>query len=180
MEEDRSGRGPDERDRLRGRSVQAQGGRGLDPNAQGGAQGGPRDAQFGGPFGGPTWGTYGNRPLTPEEIRSYRQEFQQRLGDAEELRRSLENAGADTEELEEVMAAFRELTDPRPYGNLPELEQLSNQLREGLQRLEFRLRREVEGDVAERGVLQGSDEVPDGFRGLVEEYFRALSRAGGN
>jgi hypothetical protein len=78
------------------------------------------------------------------------------------------------------MAAFRELTNSRPYADLADLEQLSNQLREGLQRLEFRLRREVEGDVAERGVRQGSDEVPDGFRGLVEEYFRALSRAGGN
>jgi len=159
---------------------QGQGGRGLDPNAQGGAQGGPRDAQFGGAFGGPTRGSYGNRPLTPEEIRAYRQEFQQRLGDAEELRQYLDAAGAPTEELDEVLDAFRDLTDARTYANLPELERLQNELREGLQRLEFQLRREVEGDGRERAVLEGSDEVPEGFRGLVEEYFRALSRAGGN
>jgi hypothetical protein len=79
-----------------------------------------------------------------------------------------------------VLENFRDLTTARPYANLAELEQLQNELREGLQRLEFRLRREVEGEATERAVLQGSDEVPEGFRALVEEYFRALSRAGGN
>ncbi len=155
------------------------GGRGLDPNAQGGAPGGAHDARFGGTYGGPGRG-YGSKPLAPEEIRGFRREFQERLGDAEALRRYLEGTGAPTEELSQVLEALRDLTGVRPYGDLAELERLQNELREGLQRLEFRLRREVDGDATDRAVLRGADEVPEGFRGLVEEYFRSLSRAGGN
>jgi hypothetical protein len=119
------------------------------------------------------------RPLTPEEIREFRAEFQQRLGDAQALRRDLTEAGVDAAELGEVMEALDQLTNARPYANMPELERLQSALQDNLQRLEFRLRRQVEGDGSDRAVLNGSDEVPDGFRGLVEEYFRALSRAGG-
>ncbi len=156
---------------------QQPGGRGLDPGAQAqGSPGGARDTQFGGPFGGPTGSSEWNRPLTPDEIRDYRREFQERLGDAQALRRYLEEAGAATQELDAVVDALEDLRGARPWGNLPELERLQNELREGLQRLEFRLRREVEGDGSDRAVLRGSDEVPEGFRGLVEEYFRALSR----
>jgi hypothetical protein len=35
----------------------------------------------------------------------------------------------------------------------------------------------VEGDGSDRAVLNGFDEVPEGFRALVEEYFRVLSRS---
>jgi hypothetical protein len=80
------------------------------------------------------------------------------------------------EDLDGIVDALEELTGSRPYGDLPELERLQNELRESLQRLEFRLRREVEGEGSDRAVLQGSDDVPEGFRNLVEEYFRALSR----
>ena len=155
-----------------------QGGRGLDPNAQDGAPDDPVGAPFGGALGGPAEG-YNQRPLTPEEIRAYRREFQERLGDARALRDYVEGAGVASDELDRVVEALQELTAERPYRDLPELARLRNELREGLQRLEFRLRREVEGDGSERAVLQGSDEVPEGFRDLVEEYFRALSRAAG-
>ena len=165
--------------RRQGQQTQ-QGERGPAPNAQDRTSGDPRDTQVAldGAFGGSEAG-YGQRPLTPEEIRAYRREFQERLGDAQALRDYLAGAGIAPDELEPVVQALRTLTTERPYGDLPELERLQNELREGLQRLEFRLRREVEGEGAERAVLQGSDEVPEGFRGLVEEYFRALSRAGG-
>ena len=45
---------------------------------------------------------------------------------------------------------------------------------EELKRFEYRLRREVDGD-REDLFLASSDEVPDGFRDLIEEYFRALA-----
>jgi hypothetical protein len=45
-----------------------------------------------------------------------------------------------------------------------------------LKRMEFGLRREVEGTTGRNPTLTGSDAVPDGYRGLVEEYYRALAR----
>ena len=37
---------------------------------------------------------------------------------------------------------------------------------------------EGEGEADRRATLTGSDEVPDGYRNLVEEYYRALARSG--
>ena len=164
-----------------GQSQQPQGGQGgnegrLDPTAQGGGGGGAAWDVRGGPYGGPTGGDPRARALTPEEIRDFRREFRERLGEAQALRRYLQEAGADAGELDDVVEALDALADERPYGNLPELAALQSTLRESLQRLEFRLRREVEGDGSDRAVLGGGDEVPDGFQPLVEEYFRALAR----
>ena len=166
-----------------GQSQQAQDGQGgnegrLDPTAQGGAAGGAAWDARGGVYGGPTGGDPRARALTREEIRDFRREFRERLGEAQALRRHLQEAGADAGELSDVVEAFEALVDERPYGNLPELTALQNTLRESLQRLEFRLRREVEGDGSDRAVLGGADEVPEGFQSLVEEYFRALAQGG--
>ena len=166
-----------------GQGQQGQGQQGgndrLDPSAQGGGGGLAFDPRTGGPYGDATTGDPRTRPLTPDEVRDFRREFQQRLGDAEALRRYLNEAGADAPEMSQIIEDLRALASTRPYLDLPELAQLERELRENLQRLEFRIRREVEGDGSDRAVLNGSDEVPDGFRALVEEYFRALSRTGG-
>ena len=158
-----------------GQQGQGTGGDRLDPTAQGG--GAASDPRAGGALGGATRGNPRARALTPGEIRDFRREFEQRLGDAEALQRYLNEAGATAPEMSEVIDDLRALASARPYGDLPALAQLQNELRENLQRLEFRIRREVEGDGSDRAVLDGFDEVPEGFRALVEEYFRALSRS---
>ena len=66
------------------------------------------------------------------------------------------------------------------YSDLAEVERLQAQILEGLKQLEFGLRRELEGDHRDRVFVSGSDEVPTGFRKLVDEYYRALSRKAGN
>ena len=43
-----------------------------------------------------------------------------------------------------------------------------------MKRFEYTLRRKVEGD-ANQVLLSGSDEVPEQFRKLVEQYYRSLS-----
>ena len=48
----------------------------------------------------------------------------------------------------------------------------------GLRRMEFLLRREVEGESAGRAALTGTDDVPTGFRKLVDEYFKNLAGKG--
>jgi hypothetical protein len=47
---------------------------------------------------------------------------------------------------------------------------------EGLKRFEFGLRRKVEDADIDQPALNATDEVPRGFRDLVNEYYRSLSR----
>ena len=175
LEQGQQGQQGEQGQQGQGQQGQGTGGDRLDPTAQGG---GPAfDPRAGGALGGATRGDPRARALTPDEIRDFRREFEQRLGDAEALQRYLNEAGASAPEMSEVIDDLRALASAWPYGDLPALAQLQNELRENLQRLEFRIRREVEGDGSDRAVLNGFDEVPEGFRALVEEYFRALSRS---
>jgi hypothetical protein len=124
--------------------------------------------------------TRGNpEPFTEEEIRQYTREFAQRLAQARELRETLTESGRVVPELDDAIDAMESLQEREVYGDLPQIALLQEQIRENLKRVEFLLRREVEGEKAGRAALTGTDEVPDGFRKLVEEYFRNLSRAGG-
>lgn len=77
-----------------------------------------------------------------------------------------------------MVAALRALDRDRTYDDPDEVARLQSQILEGLKQLEFGLRRELEGD-QDRATLAGSDDVPAGFRRLVEEYYKALSRGGG-
>ena len=55
------------------------------------------------------------------------------------------------------------------------LARLQSTIAEGLKRFEFGLRRRV--DATENAIaLTGSDEVPEEFRKLVQEYYRSLAR----
>ena len=63
------------------------------------------------------------------------------------------------------------ITDPR------DLALIHEDMLDQLKRIEFGLRREVEGETTRRATLTGSDDVPDGYRALVEEYYRSLARA---
>jgi hypothetical protein len=55
-----------------------------------------------------------------------------------------------------------------------ELQRLQSYVTEGLKRFEFGLRRQADAN-NEAVVLSGSDEVPDEFRKLVEQYYRSLA-----
>jgi hypothetical protein len=45
-----------------------------------------------------------------------------------------------------------------------------------MKQFEFGLRRELGSDIQDRLFLSGNDEVPEGFRKYVEDYYRALAR----
>ena len=87
-------------------------------------------------------------------------------------------AGREIPELDDAIDALEALRERESYSDLPQIELLQEQIRSNLKRLEFLLRREVEGERAGRAALTGSEEVPAGFRELVEEYFRNLARTG--
>jgi hypothetical protein len=63
------------------------------------------------------------------------------------------------------------------YLNPRGLEDLQASVVEELKQFEYRLRRELEGVGKEELFLAGSDQVPEGYRKLVEEYYRALSKS---
>jgi hypothetical protein len=118
-------------------------------------------------------------PFSEEEIAQYTREFAQRLAQARELREALEGTEQETQDLDAAIRALEQLRNPETYGDLPQIAQLQDRIQESLKRLEFILRREVEGERPGRAALTGSDEVPAGFRKMVEEYFKNLAKRGG-
>lgn len=107
-----------------------------------------------------------------------RREARERAGDAEALRRELAGAGVETGDLDDVVRALRALDDQRIYGDLSELARLQGQLVEASKRFEYALRRELDPSMGDRPRLTGTEEIPEGYRRWVEEYYRALSRGG--
>ncbi|MBT8487809.1 MAG: hypothetical protein HKO77_07295, partial [Gemmatimonadetes bacterium] len=142
----------------------------------GGTDGRAGDRYNGSPFGGATRGD--GREFTPEEIRQYRAEFGQREAQARDLAEVLAEAGRSTDEVDDVIEAFDRLQDEEVYADPEALAAIHEDMIDRLKRLEFSLRRDVEGEVELRGSLTGADEVPEGYRELVEEYYRALARGG--
>ena len=70
---------------------------------------------------------------------------------------------------------MREFDDTRVYQTIDVLASLQTEILEELKRFEYRLRREIDAE-SEELFLAASDDVPPGFRDLIEEYYRALSR----
>ena len=89
-------------------------------------------------------------------------------------------AGREVPDLEDAIEAFEALQDPEVYGDLPQIELLQNQVRESLKRLEFLLRREVEGETTGRAALTGTDDVPAGVVVATLGYWRSLNRSDGS
>ena len=159
-----------------GQGQQGQQGQGQQGGGQQGGQvaGGGGDT-VGGPFG---WGGPGSRfrgEYNPRDIRQWQREFQERGMEAQELQRMLraENLG-EVGDLSDIIQAMRALNDPRVYQDVDEIARLQTFVLEELKRFEYRLRREVSGD-SEELFLAGSEEVPSGFRDLIEEYFKSLA-----
>ena len=143
-------------------------------NANGAADGGFGGDNLGGGYGG-GWGWGRDWRLTQEDIRQLRGEVRQWTGEARALRGDLTAENIDPGELDEILGALRQLDDPRVYQNASELQRLQSLVAEGLKRFEFGLRRQADAD-ANTIVLSGSDEVPEEFRTLVQEYYRSLAR----
>lgn len=107
--------------------------------------------------------------------RQLQREFQERVGDAEELREDLRQEGVQTTDLDRVIGAMREF-DESFEGTTRGLDELRSDVIDGLKLFEFRLRRVTEAATGRHPQLTDSDAVPEGYRDLVEEYFRTLAR----
>jgi hypothetical protein len=131
---------------------------------------------FGRPSGSTQTGVTGGGGWTAEDARQLARELQQRLADAEAIRRDLQRQGVDVAPLDRAIEALRgsvvtSLEDKRAEAALRQ------QVIEGLKAYEFALRRKYGDDQDARVLLERSGDVPPAFRAMVEEYYRALSKA---
>lgn len=163
---------------------------GQQAGQQGGSQGsqagqggsadgfGANDGTWGGGWGG--WSGYDRRlgRLTESDIRQLRGEMRQWSNEARELRGLLRNEEIDPKELDAILRAMRDLDDERIYQNTAELQRLQTLVSEGLKRVEYGLRRRAEAREQGEVLVAGSEQVPEAFRQLVEQYYRSLSRDG--
>jgi len=111
-------------------------------------------------------------------VRQFRGEVRQWAADAEALRKLLQSERVDTRQLDEVLRGLRSLQDEGVYKDAAELLRLQSAVTENMKRFEFGLRRRAEAAGAQP-VLSGTDEVPEQFRKLVEEYYKSLSKGAG-
>jgi hypothetical protein len=74
-----------------------------------------------------------------------------------------------------VLRDLRALDNDRIYVDPKGLEQLQAAAIDKLKRFEFTLRRKAESGNDSLS-LSGSDQVPDGFRQAIEEYYRSLAK----
>jgi hypothetical protein len=163
---------------------QGQGQQGQQGQGQQGQQGGSRNqgGRLGGRrAGGDNFGGGGNWDGAwdgdwSEQQRQYAAEYGRRVEEAEDLRNRLAEEGQQVTDLDAILDAMREWQfDGTPRG----IDELRDDVIEGLKLYEYALRRLAEADGGSRPALTDSDEVPEGYRKLVEEYFRALGRAQG-
>ncbi len=137
----------------------------------------PGDPRGGQPQGGGA--TRGDpRRLSGEEVRQTRREILERARRAGDLRERLVDAGWEAADLDAVLEAMEGLQREGTYANPAQVADLQEEILEALKRLEFGLRREVEGTAERRAALAGSDDVPDAYRKLVEDYYRKLAGSG--
>jgi len=112
-----------------------------------------------------------------DSSRQLRREFRQRAEDVQGIGSQLAEGGAPGN-LRDIERRLRRLERAETWSDLRGVETLVAQSLEDLKMFEFALRRELAGSDPEKLRLSGSDEVPEGWRSLVEEYYRLLARTG--
>ncbi len=146
------------------------GGEAAGSGAQGGMGG--SSANGGRPGGG---GGGGRGRLGAEETRQLRREISERARDAEAFRRALEESGISSPQAAALAQRLQGLASDRNFKDPLGLAELTGQVADDIKMLEYVLRREADGQRPELQ-LSGSEELPPGYRAMVEEYYRTLAR----
>jgi hypothetical protein len=156
-----------------GRQASAEGRSGSETGGQRAADGGS-SVNGGLPGGGGGMQPRGGR-LGASEARQLRSEIGARVRDAEAFRRALEESGLSSAQAAALAGRLQGLAADRNFKDPLGLAALTAQVADDIKMLEYVLRREAEGD---RPTLQlsGSEELPPGYRAMVEEYYKTLAR----
>ena len=115
------------------------------------------------------------RPLTEEERRGLAAQYAQLSQEASDLRGLLADEQEFARMVQELTRAMRDL-DPSRIPGPRELETLRAELVEQWKELELRLRRQLQMDQPEAARVASQERVPERYRSMVEEYYRAISR----
>ncbi|MYC09873.1 MAG: hypothetical protein F4X59_07040 [Holophagales bacterium] len=158
---------------------QQQGGRPGDTSSEAGGdaanpEGGRNRGRFS-QYGSSSGGYYQPGVFQAEDLRQLDREFDQRRADLESLRNDLRRERMDTADIDQLLQQMGDLSLLGLNRDPLALERLRDDIVEGLRQFEYRLWRELRGGEAERVYLGNSDQVPPGYRELVDEYFRKLA-----
>ncbi|HYM23943.1 MAG TPA: hypothetical protein VEU08_12075, partial [Vicinamibacterales bacterium] len=89
--------------------------------------------------------------------------------------RQLLQSGVDPKDLNDIIKALTRFDNDRLYADPNGLAQLQAQVTDKLKKFEFQLRRKADQGNDSLS-LSGSDQVPEGFRQSIEEYYRSLAK----
>ena len=123
-------------------------------------------------------GTFRPGPLTPEQVRQFRAEARQQALDAEQLRKLLGQQKIDSKELDQIIGQLHQLDSEQTYQNPEALAKLEQAATDNIKHFEYTLRRRLDANTSQV-FLSGTDDVPEQYRKLVEQYYRSLSKGGG-
>ncbi len=156
-----------------GQGETRQGQRGMNP--QTGRSGMPgRDARdLPGNLSGPP----GLGPHRDEGDRQLGRELQQRLMDAQDLRRLLDRNSTDTQHLDQVIEDLRRMGQFSRYSDPDLVARLKSSI-DRLRQLELDLNRELSRLTQKEKYFYAEDsEAPSDYRKLVEDYYKALAKS---
>jgi len=118
-----------------------------------------------------------DRAVTAQRVWVLREERLAHRGaaDAEALRRQLQQNNVNPRDLDDIIRDLYRFDNDRLYADPNGLAQLQAQVTDKMKKFEFSLRRKT--DAANESLsLSGSDQVPEGFRTAIEEYYRSLAK----
>jgi hypothetical protein len=88
----------------------------------------------------------------------------------------LQGQGRNVEDLTDLIDQLRSIEGSRAFNDPTELARLRASVVQGFKEFEFTLRRQLAGAEVDRPALGGNENVPAGYRDMVNEYFKSLSR----
>ena len=118
----------------------------------------------------------GTGRLGAEGVRQIRSELRERRSDLRELERELERAGQAPGDLRQIDERLGGLDNLSAYEDPRGVADLALAALEDLKLFEYALSRQIEGADPKQLRLSDTDELPSGWRQLVEEYYRSLAR----
>jgi hypothetical protein len=109
-------------------------------------------------------------------MRQLRREFQQRLGDANELRRSMDRNSTSWQNLEQVIEGLRRMDGARSFNDPEEVARLKGAI-DVLRGVEADLSRDLSRLTQKDKYFYSDDNnAPTSYKKLVDEYYKALAK----
>jgi hypothetical protein len=109
------------------------------------------------------------------DSRQLDRELRERVNDAQQLRNDLRRDSINVRDLDGIIQGLRALSPRLVNADPRAVAALESDVIQGLKEFEFALRRQFAEGESPRPMLTGADEVPEKYRKMVEEYYRALA-----